>query len=133
MLKETITYTDFNGKTITEDFYFNMSKSELIEFENSVDGGLSSTLNDLPTSEDEMTFEAQKKSFNTFKELILRSYGKKSEDGKFFRKSEELSNDFYHSAAYEELFNKLIDPEQNYAATFVNALMPSDLVARMAN
>ena len=30
MIKETVTYTDYNGVTRTEDFYFNMSKIDVM-------------------------------------------------------------------------------------------------------
>ena len=33
MLKKTITYTDYNGSERTEDFYFNLSKAEIMEME----------------------------------------------------------------------------------------------------
>ena len=40
MLKKTITYTDYNGMERTEDFYFNLSKAELMEMEMSTTGGM---------------------------------------------------------------------------------------------
>ena len=30
MLKKTITYTDYNGMERTEDFYFNLTKAEVV-------------------------------------------------------------------------------------------------------
>ena len=43
MLKKTIAYVDFNGNDQTEDFYFNLSKTDLTEMQLSVDGGLSAS------------------------------------------------------------------------------------------
>ena len=40
MLKKTITYTDYNGNERTEDFYFNLTKAEVVEMEMSTSGGL---------------------------------------------------------------------------------------------
>ena len=40
MLKKTITYTDYNGNSRTEDFSFNLNEAELAEMVVSVDGGL---------------------------------------------------------------------------------------------
>lgn len=40
MLKKTITYTDYNGVERTEDFYFNLTKSELLVLEMGTTGGL---------------------------------------------------------------------------------------------
>ena len=33
MLKKTITYEDFNGVERKEDFYFNLSKAEIMEMQ----------------------------------------------------------------------------------------------------
>lgn len=35
MIKKRIKYTDFNGVEREEDFYFNISKAELVEMESS--------------------------------------------------------------------------------------------------
>ena len=40
MVKKTIKYTDYNGNEMEEDFYFNLSKVELLEMEMSTEGGL---------------------------------------------------------------------------------------------
>ena len=40
MFKKTITYNDFNGVERTEDFYFHLTKAELIKLEFSESGGL---------------------------------------------------------------------------------------------
>ena len=33
MLKKSITYEDYNGEMATEDFFFHLSKAELVEIE----------------------------------------------------------------------------------------------------
>ena len=40
MLKKSITYTDLNGIKRTEDFYFNLSKPEILKMQTSVKGAL---------------------------------------------------------------------------------------------
>ena len=44
MLKKTITYNDYNGVERTEDFYFNLSKAEILEMEMGTSGGLAENL-----------------------------------------------------------------------------------------
>ena len=44
MIKETITYTDYNGTERTEDFYFNMTKTELLRMEQDKSGSFSGVL-----------------------------------------------------------------------------------------
>ena len=118
MLKETITYEDFNGNQITEDFYFNLTKAEVIEMEFSENESLSKKLNDIIESLD------RKQIIETFKEIILSSYGVKSEDGKRFIKNDELREAFAQSNAFSELFTKL-STEADAAAAFVTAVIPS--------
>ena len=118
MLKETITYEDFNGNQITEDFYFNLTKAEVIEMEFSENESLSKKLNDIIESLD------RKQIIETFKEIILSSYGVKSEDGKRFIKNDELREAFAQSNAFSELFMKL-STEVDAAAAFVTAVIPS--------
>ena len=52
MLKKTITYEDFNGETVSEDFFFHLSKAELVELELSHQGGLSAALQRIVDAED---------------------------------------------------------------------------------
>lgn len=131
MLKKTITYTDFNGKSVTEDFYFNLTKAEVAEMEvnassidaqGNVSGGMQDMLNAVVNS------GSGAKIISVFKDLIKRSIGVKSEDGRFFNKSPHLFEEFEMSAAYSEFFVELLsDPDA--AADFVKGIMPVDLDA----
>lgn len=126
MLKRTITYEDYDGNTRTEDFYFNLSKAELIEIETSVPGGVAAKLQKI--TDDKNGSEIIK----IFKELILKAYGIKSEDGKRFIKSEEISKSFEETEAYSELFYELaVDSDK--AAAFVNGIMPKQLIEEAKN
>lgn len=117
MLKKTITYTDYNGDPRTEDFYFNLSKAELAEMQLSAAGGLSERLKRIISEKDTPSI------IKFFKELVLKAYGIKSEDGRRFVKSEELSREFSQTEAYSELFLELAS-DDNAAAAFVNGIMP---------
>ena len=118
MLKKTMTYVDYDGNERTEDFYFNLSKAEIAEMELSVNGGLEGMINRIIQERDNAKIVA------TFKDLILKSYGKKSEDGRSFIKSPELSREFYQTEAYSDLFIELAT-DANSAAAFVNGIIPS--------
>lgn len=121
MIKETITYTDYDGNKRTEDFYFNLTKAELTEMEMSVAGGLSSILEDVINKQDTPTIMAH------FKKVILQAYGEKSPDGRRFIKSQKLSEEFSQTEAYSELYMKLVT-NADIAAKFINSLMPKDWV-----
>jgi hypothetical protein len=121
LLKKSITYTDFNGDEVTEDFYFNLTKAELIEIEMAHEGGLSESLKKIVKSEDGAKIMAE------FKYIILMAYGERSLDGKRFSKSQHLREQFESTEAYSELFVSLVtDPEA--AAEFVQGVMPKDLM-----
>jgi hypothetical protein len=120
MLKKAIEYTDFNGVKRKEDFYFNLSKAELMEMELGVTGGMKQLLERIIQADD------MPKLMKEFKDLILRSYGEKSADGKRFIKSKELSDAFSQTEAYSELFMELITDEKA-AAAFANGIVPKEL------
>ena len=44
MIKKTVTYTDYNGLERTENFYFNLSKAEVLEMEMSTTGGMAESI-----------------------------------------------------------------------------------------
>lgn len=120
MLKKTITYTDYDGNVRTEDFYFNLSKPELIEMQVSSDGGLDKFIKRVVDAQDSKELVA------LFKEFILKAYGVKSDDGRRFIKSEEIRNSFSQTEAYTELFMEL-STSADAAASFLNAVVPSEL------
>lgn len=116
MLKKTMKYTDYNGEEQERDFYFHLNKAELLEMELSADGGLEAMIKRL------MEEKNGKKIVEIFKDLILKSYGEKTVDGRF-TKSEELSKKFSETAAYPELFTELAT-DAEAASAFVNGIVP---------
>lgn len=125
MLKKTITYTDYNGVERTEDFYFNLSKAEIMEMEMSTTGGLAEMIQKIVATHDAPAI------IKIFKDLILKAYGEKSPDGKRFIKSEEISTAFSQTEAYSILFMELAYDDKE-AAKFVNGIIPAD-VSKEAN
>lgn len=120
MLKKTITYEDFDGNKRTEDFYFNLSKAEVLEMEMGISGGMTQMLNKIIAAQD------GGRVIKTFKDIILKAYGEKSPDGKRFIKSEEISTAFSQTEAYSQLFMELAT-NADAAATFVNSIIPVDI------
>lgn len=117
MLKKSITYNDYNGGTLTEDFYFNLNEAEVTEMELSTAGGLAEMITRLVAAQDQPAI------IKIFKDLILKAYGEKSPDGKRFIKSEELSTAFSQTEAYSVLFMELAR-DADAAAKFVNGIVP---------
>ena len=125
MLKKIITYTDYNGVERTEPFYFNLSKAELMEMELGVTGGMTEMLDKIIAAKDAPSL------MKTFKEMIMKSYGIESDDGKRLIKSEELSIAFTQTEAYSVLFMELITDDKA-AADFVNGIIPNEIQAEVA-
>lgn len=120
MLKKSIKFKDYDGNDREEEFYFNLSRAELAEMELSKNGGLTKILERIVAAKDTEKLSA------IFKDLILKSYGEKSNDGKHFRKSEVISTDFSHTEAYVELYMTLIKDEEE-ATAFIKGIIPKDL------
>lgn len=117
MLKKPITYFDFDGNQRTENFYFNLTKAECMEMELGTAGGMQQMIEKIISEQD------NKKIVEVFKEIILRSYGEKSPDGKHFYKSKEISAAFAATEAYSELFMELAT-NADAASKFINAVVP---------
>ena len=126
MIKKTITYTDYNGTERTEDFYFNLSKAEIMEMEMSTDGGFAEMIQNIVAAQDVPSI------IKIFKDLVLRAYGKKSPDGKRFIKSKEISEEFSQTEAYSILFMELAT-DADAASKFINGVVPADLNSDKAN
>lgn len=121
MLKKTIKYKNYNGVEVEEDFYFNLTETELTEWEFEMDGGLSAALDRLMRAQD------IKQLMGFWKDVVVRAYGVKSPDGKRFIKSQEVRDEFLQSEAYNELFMELVEADK--AVEFVNGLLPKNLDA----
>ena len=117
MLKKTLTYTDYNGESRTEDFYFNLTKAELMELEMKTVGGLEQKIRNIINAKNTPEL------VELFKDLILLSYGEKSSDGRRFIKSKELSDAFSQTEAYSDLFTELAT-DYKAASDFVNGIIP---------
>lgn len=117
MLKKTITYIDYDGLERTEEFRFNLTKAELVDMELTTAGTFSETMKRIIAEKDIIRIA------KLFKELLLKSYGVKSDDGKRFVKSQELSEAFSQTEAYSDLYIELLsNPEE--AAKFFAEVAP---------
>lgn len=125
MLKKTIEYTDYNDVERKEDFYFNLTKAELMELELGTTGGLGETIKRIIDTQDMPSI------IKIFKDLVLKAYGVKSPDGKRMIKNDEVRDEFAQSPAYSELFMELATNAEA-AAKFVNGIVPKDLADELA-
>lgn len=118
MFSDKITYVDFDGNTVTEEVFFNISKMEMLQLDADHSGKYGEYLQKIADTED------MKQLLDAFKNIVKMSYGVKSEDGKRFVKSEEEFKKFEESPVYDEFMMKLMSNE-DYALKFILGAMPS--------
>lgn len=119
MIKKTINYIDYDGNERSEEAWFNLSQAEIVEMNMNEQGGLEKVISRIISEED------NKKLFALFKNVVLTSYGKKSDDGRRFMKSEELSTEFSQTEAYSKLMMELLSGDAKTAEAFINGLVTS--------
>ena len=120
MYTRSFTYKDWNDVERTEEFRFNLTKAELMEMQYEQEGGMREYLDKIIKSNN------QKELMRLFKDLVLKAYGEKSEDGKYFIKNDEIRQRFASTPVYSELFMEL-STDSKVAADFVNGIMPADI------
>ena len=129
MIKKTVTYTDYNGVDRTENFYFNLSEAEVMEMEMSTEGGMAESIQKVVDAKDAPAI------IRVFKDLVLKAYGVKSDDGRRFMKTKadgtRYADDFKETEAYSQIFMELAT-DADAAAKFVNGIVPAKLAQKAA-
>lgn len=120
MLKKTITYTDYDGMERTEDFWFNLSKTELTKLDAELPGGVLGVLRKIIDKKD------RKALVDFIETLILRSYGEKTLDGKRFVKTPNMAEEFMQTPAYDELFMSILS-DTDSQTSFINGVIPQSM------
>ena len=120
MLTKTVKYTDYNGNERTETLNFHLTKAEIAEMELSMPGGMSATIQRIIEAQD------TKELIAIFKDLLLKSYGVKSPDGRRFIKNDELREEFSQTEAYSEMFMELAT-DAKAASDGGNGVVPADM------
>lgn len=125
MYSKEINYEDFDGNQRKEKAHFNLTKAEMTEMSLGVSGGMDKVIQRI-IEENNMP-----KIIEYFKEIILKSYGVRSDDGRVFRKFDavdghRLADDFAQTQAYSELFMELATNTKS-AIDFINGIMPKDM------
>lgn len=125
MLKKTITCKNFNDVETTEDYWFNLTESEILEMQLGTTGGLDESLKQIVAGMD------LPRMVKFFKDFVLKAYGVKSPDGKRFIKNDEIREAFSQTNAYNKLFMELAFDDVA-AAEFINGVIPKDVADKMS-
>lgn len=141
MYKKTVTYTDFDGNERIEDLYFNLTKTELIDFALSLPDNVSNSMTE--NSDNMDTDKAVTKVLSAFRtksifkflqDLIIKSYGVRTDEGRRFAKTDSngmpLANQFKETMAFEAIMDEFTT-DDNAAAEFVNRVIPKKIADNM--
>lgn len=121
MITKTITFTDYNGNTRTQDYMFHLNAAEVFKWlTTSGEYTTDQLIDDMVKKKD------GRKIMEMFESLIKLSYGVKSLDGVQFIKNQEELDKFVQSEAYATLFTELVT-DADAAAAFVNGIIPKNL------
>lgn len=128
MLTITETYTDYLGNKRTEDFHFHYNQVELMGMELETEGGFSARVQRIVNA------NSYPELYRLMKQFVLGSYGVKSEDGRRFMKSPEISRSFEESPAYELIMMRMTTGPNaaDEAAKFINGITPDGMPKPMA-
>lgn len=122
MIKQTVSYTNFEGEEVKSTYYFNLTMAEIVDLETK-GKGFSTRLRNIINEKD------SRKIVEIVKEIILLSYGKRTEDGEFI-KNTTVREAFASSEGYSALFMDLAFDENKLAA-FVNGVMPKQMMEKV--
>lgn len=125
MLKKEVNYTDFDGNEVKDVLWFHLNEIEIKEMDKDISGGLIKYMEKIIDTDNADAL------IDIFKDLMIRSYGIKTPDGKHFYKNDEIKNDFIHSAVFPKLYMEFIT-NTNAAVDFINGIVPADIRNKMA-
>lgn len=124
MYKKEVTYKDYNGVERTETFYFNLTQTELTQFETSMPGGMSGYMASVSAAKD------MQKMMDFFNEIMRRSYGEKSQDGRRLVKMDgKLFDEFKETPAYDIIFQDIFIG--NEMVPFLTGIMPAEVAEKL--
>ena len=119
MFKKTIKFENFLGEEVERDFYFHLSKTELLAMANDGDD-FQKRIERIQVTKDVAGI------VNEFRALVKLSVGIRSEDGERFIKDAAAQSMLLDSPAFDELLFGLVT-EPNAAVDFVKQLIPEKL------
>jgi hypothetical protein len=124
MLRKAITYSNADGIEVTEDFFFHLTKAEVIKLQVTIPGGFAESLESIGKLDPKQGNNAAR-ILQTFEDIVRASFGKKTEEGRFVKRLVDWE-EFVATDAYSNLFMELIT-DGAYAAQFIKGILPADM------
>lgn len=121
MFKTTVKYTDFLGGEREETLRFNLTEVEMQDLVSDEIAFNPAFLGAISKDQDTVTM------FKVIRKLILQAYGEMSEDGRVFRKSPQIMEDFAHSKAYEAFLEQMMSGDETLITNFMMGVFPAKI------
>ena len=125
MLKQTVSYFDFDDNPSQETLYFNLTKTELADNIH-LQAELEQMQETFSVEKERLTPDEIRQLVDIVKTIMRLSYGVRSADGKRFVKTEELWTEFTQTAAYDAFLYSLFE-DPNKAVMFMTGILPKDV------
>lgn len=123
MLRKNVTYKDFDGNPVTEEFCFHLMEADFIDLDFKYEsfGGLKSYLLGLIKEIQNNENAPKRPMYEFLKEVISLSVGKRI--GNRFDRSQEAKDRFFQTGAYSNFIIDMIN-DPTGIPDFFNAITP---------
>lgn len=127
MIKQHVSYEDYDGNKVEKDLWFHLNKSDLAKMSLGFDNGLIDGLTELQQKGD-------KKAVAEFIDnLLVNAYGVRKPGSDVFLKTPEIKEDFQYSLAHDEILMMLLGGEDDEIINFIVGIMPGMSAEDRAN
>lgn len=127
MIKQHVSYEDYDGNKVEKDLWFHLNKSDLAKMSLGFDNGLIDGLTELQQKGD-------KKAVAEFIDnLLVNAYGVRKPGSDVFLKTPEIKEDFQYSLAHDEILMMLLGGEDDEIINFIVGIMPGMSTEDRAN
>ena len=127
MIKQHVSYEDYDGNNVEKDLWFHLNKSDLAKMSLGFDNGLIEGLTELQQKGD-------KKAVAEFIDnLLVNAYGVRKPGSDVFLKTPEIKEDFQYSLAHDEILMMLLGGEDDEIIDFIVGIMPGMSAKDRAN
>lgn len=127
MIKQHVSYEDYDGNRVEKDLWFHLNKSDLAKMSLGFDNGLIEGLTELQQKGD-------KKAVAEFIDnLLVNAYGVRKPGSDVFLKTPEIKEDFQYSLAHDEILMMLLGGEDDEIINFIVGIMPGMSAKDRAN
>lgn len=118
MIKQHVSYEDYEGNQVEKDLWFHLNKSDLAKMSLGFDGGLIEGLTELQNKGD-------KRAVAEFIDnLLVNAYGVRKAGSDIFLKTPEIQEEFQYSLAHDEILMMLLGGSDDDIINFIVGIMP---------